>query len=212
MDLDQIRNAPIERLLEARGFRRERHRWNCHAHDDTRPSCTIRGNRLHCWTCNRWWSNLDLVMELDGVDLRNAAHQVAQFHGIPFDDRPLTAAERRAYAQAAAQAEGIAQRLADFAGGLRIAVARPLSSLAPVLLKLGIDPAEALARLHRGSHLVQQATAQDVAVTWRDMHLTDPRGADLVEQLGRRDREHAEAITHAIVNLLGSTHSQEVAA
>jgi hypothetical protein len=212
MDLDQIRTAPIESLLMARGFRRDRQRWACHAHKDKRPSCTVRDNRLHCWTCNKWWSNLDLVMELDGVDLRTAARHLAQLHGIPFDDRPLTQAERRAYANAAAQAEGIAQRLADFAGGLRLAVARPLSRLAPVLLEVGVDPAEALAHLHRGAHLVERATPQDVAATWRHMQLTHPGAGDLVEKLGRRDREHAEAITHAIVNLLAVTQSREVAA
>jgi len=224
MDFNQIRSAPIEPLLQSRGFRSQYNRWACHAHDDRRPSCTIRGNRLKCWVCAKSWANLDLVVELDGIDLRSAALHLAAFYGLPLEDRPLTPAERIVYAQRARRAEAIAQRLADFADGLRLVVDRRLKIEAAVLecifqsledtASLEIpEIAERLSTLdrwHRWAWLLQRAKPRDIAATWQQMH-ADPAAADAVERLGREDREHSETITHAIVELLATTQVAGVA-
>jgi hypothetical protein len=97
--IERVREAPIEPLLDARGFRRERHRLACHAHPDQDPSATVHNNRLHCWVCERWWSNIDLVQELDGVNLATAVKSLADFYGIQVEEQQeFTPAERTARA------------------------------------------------------------------------------------------------------------------
>jgi hypothetical protein len=94
--IERVREAPIELVLNARGFRFQRNRWLCHAHDDRRPSATVHNNRLHCWVCDRWWSNIDLIQELDGASLSGAVRSLAELYGIAIDADPeLTTAERK---------------------------------------------------------------------------------------------------------------------
>ena len=115
--------------------------------------------------------------------------------------KPLTPRERRARAVAPT----LAQRLADFGQGLEILSERPLPILGPFLEEHAIDPAEALAAFHQGAHSVKQATPKEIAEIWRAM----PEERDAVERMGRADREHAGAVTWALVEILALAQDQE---
>jgi hypothetical protein len=118
--------------------------------------------------------------------------------------KPLTPEERRA--QAAAPV--LAQRLADFAHGLKIFSERPLAILGPFLEEHAIDPAEALASFHRYAYIVRQSTPKDISELWRAM----PEARDAVERIGRCDREHADAVAWALVDILAQDQKMEMAA
>jgi CHC2-type zinc finger protein len=201
-----IHMAPIEVFLQARGFRRERNRWACRFHEDRHPSCTVRSNRLRCWVCNCWWSAIDLVMKMDGLDLKVAVRQLADFYGVEAKDRPWTPAERRRYARAKAEAAALATRLADFARGLEMTVGRTVTMLSDWLMNQDIDPSEGLAHLHRQLHRLRTVHPQDLASVWRAM----PAQAVMLERLGRKDREHAEAITKAVVKVLARSRETHI--
>jgi DNA primase len=82
----EVRRAPIRIVLAARGVKRERDRWTCVFHEDHRPSATVWNNRLHCWSCGRWASTIDIVMHLDHVDLGTAVRRIAELNCIPLQD------------------------------------------------------------------------------------------------------------------------------
>lgn len=206
--IKRIRALAIEILLEAYGFRRNRNRWACIFHDDRRPSCTVRNNRLHCWVCNRWWSSIDLVMELDGLDLKGAVRLLADFYGIPIQDRPLSREERCRHAQVTAATEALAVRLADFAHGLNLVLERHLGQLSAVLLAREMNPAKTLAHYHRQLHLLRAAQPKDIAELWRTM----PAESTMLERVGREDRQQAEAITAAVVDVIGAAQRNQEAA
>lgn len=187
----RIREAPIERLLAAYNFRRERNRWACHAHNDDHPSCTIRHNRLRCWVCDRTWSNIDLVMELAGITLSEAMTALGTLYGIPTTQLPPE--ERERYLLATEGAPALAQRFADFARGLEIISGKRLEAAHLV----GVDP-EQLVSWHEQAYALRTAKAHDLARLWDVM--VDHR--DPIEKLGRIDREHAQDITELLVGML----------
>jgi len=194
MTIHRIREAPIEELLKARGFRQQGKAWDCHSHDDKRPSCTIWKNRLKCWVCNREWSNLDLVMELDACTLPEALRKLAAFYGIP--QARMLPKERENYAKATATAPALAVRLADFAHGLTLVIERRIR-IAGWLQDRGVD-AKVFTEWHRQAYILRKASAADIAAVWRAM----PERRDSVERLGQSDREHTQAVTSMIVDLL----------
>ncbi len=141
---------------------------------------------------------LDLVQLVLGCDRAAVLRWLEQNCGL--DSRgPLTATERVARAQAPA----LAQRLADFAGGLRVAVHRQLD-LAQLL---GFDPG-LVRNWHEQAHLLSIATPTQIAELWR----MTPEQREAVERIGREDREHAEAIAHAVIDLLAVSQESRRAA
>ena len=143
---------------------------------------------------------LALVETALGCDRRDALAFLETHCGLD-PHRPLTPQERRA--QAAAPA--LAKRLSDFARGLEILSERPLATLSSFLEENAIDPTEALAAFHRCANSVKRATSKDLAEAWGAM----PAKRDAVERVGRADREHAETITLALVDLLVRAQGQE---
>ncbi len=196
--IERIREAPIQQVLEAYGFRHERNRWACKFHDDKRPSCTVWKNRLLCWVCNRKWSNIDLTVELENVTVGEAVKRLSALYGI--SDAPLSLEDRRRYAQAKAQAPDLARRLADFARGLEIIAERQLR----IADALRLDP-EHVQHWHQQAHALRVATAHDLAALWK----VCPEQQAAVEALGRRDRIDAHEVTERIVELLAVRQEQE---
>lgn len=63
-DINQAREIPIESLLDF--YRDGRKKMlKCPFHDDKTPSASIKWNRLHCFTCNKTWGPIDILMERD---------------------------------------------------------------------------------------------------------------------------------------------------
>jgi hypothetical protein len=117
--------------------------------------------------------------------------------------RPLSIEEKRRYARAAAESEGLAVRLSDFAHGLELITEQTVRALDAA----GVDP-EAIAPYHRRLFILRTAQPLEIARLWRDM----PTERESVELTGRQDREHAEALTRSIVDLLAADVRAEVAA
>ena len=72
-DQDKLRakDYPIEDLFEGKtkGIR-------CFAHDDHRPSASIRYNRLRCFVCNRSWDSIQVLIERDGYTFSDAVKRL----------------------------------------------------------------------------------------------------------------------------------------
>jgi hypothetical protein len=199
-ELDGIRAAPIADFLKDRGFRREKNRYACHAHDDKRPSCTIRNNRLRCWVCDRWWSSIDLAMELDGTDFRGAVHTVAKFYGIPLENRAFTPEERRRYAQQRVQIAELSVRLANFHRGLVLAIEEKVEQF---------GKSDETSHFHRLRFVIRTADPERIAEWWCDLCTKNPAAAKAVEVLGREDRLDVKRITWQIAGIWAAQHTVE---
>lgn len=70
--------------LEKDGPRDGQFKCLCPFHDDQKPSCKIntQKNIFHCFVCDAGGNMLDFVMEMDGVAIREAARQIAEWSGI----------------------------------------------------------------------------------------------------------------------------------
>ena len=118
--------------------------------------------------------------------------------------RPLL--RRRECARAAAKADTLAVRLADFATGLELVTARQ-AALSSWLLELGIE-SRSLEDQHRYLHEWRSAAARDIAECWRATRSEHPAAVARMESIGRSDRQHAETITWAIVHMLAAEQSE----
>lgn len=114
--------------------------------------------------------------------------------------RPLTQRERCTREVAPA----LAQRLADFARGLEIVTEQQLA-VAGALQSLNIEVTGKLADWHRYDNLLKTAPPEDLAELWEHILEAQPT----IERLGREDREHAEAVTGALVEILERAQAQE---
>lgn len=142
---------------------------------------------------------LDLVMTARGCTRKEAFLWLETHCGLDVL-RPLTRAERRRYARAEQKADTLARRLSDFHRGLVLVTEEQLTVLSDALAD--IDPPELLAELHRHTYILTIAAAGDIANTWRSMRAENNAAVDAMERVGRGDREHAEIVTWAIVDLL----------
>lgn len=147
----------------------------CPFHQEKTPSFNVNQTRqfYKCFGCGAGGDAIEFTMRVEGLGFSQAVDLLGERSGV-LAGRSWSVADRRAYAQLNAQADVLAQRLEDFADGLRIAAVRPLAVLGPVLFKFGVDPAEALAHLNRGAHLLHVAEPRDIADTWRFMRLKGP--------------------------------------
>ena len=106
LDFKALRaRADFPRLLEAYGigFKKDgtrpgQHKALCPFHEDTNPSLKVNAekNIFHCFACGAKGNILDFVMEMDGVEIREAAAKVAEICGL--DTRSMRAGARIAKA------------------------------------------------------------------------------------------------------------------
>ena len=103
IDFKYVRDhASIEAVLAAYGIalqkdggRPGQHKCLCPFHDDHKPSMKVNTDRniYHCFVCDEGGNILDLVMQLEGADIRAAAKQVAETCGI--DTSAMSARKQR---------------------------------------------------------------------------------------------------------------------
>lgn len=155
---------------------------------------------------------LDLVQHVLGCDRASALHWLSAFTGLPLDDRPLTQAERRAHDRRRKQIEQLARDVADWERGLELFLENRQKGASPLvcwLYSVGVDPGEVFADAARRLMILKIADADSLVHTYR--HLPEAVRRPFRDS-GRRDREHAEAITHAIVSILMQVSSNKAAA
>lgn len=174
----------------------------CPFHQEKTPSFSVNQTRqfYKCFGCGVAGDVLKFVMEIEGVKFSQAKAILADRAGIPLSK--FTATEKRDYARAAEEADSLARRIADYVMGLSLATERTLGSGRDWLIRLGLDDAGVLADHHRRAFLLRNATYVELAGLWRAMRSTNPVSVSSVERIGREDRENAEMVTYAIVDVL----------
>ncbi len=166
----------------------------CPAHEDRNPSLSLRDSNGHVLVhCHAGCPQESVIGALIVAGLWPER-----------ECRPLL--RRREYARAAAKADTLAVRLADFATGLELVTAR-MAALSSLLLELGIGTTP-FDDMHRYLHEWRSAAARDIAECWRAARSEHPAAVARMESIGRSDRQHTETITWAIVHMLAAEQSE----
>ena len=123
-----VASRPITEVWVALGGDPPKHgRARAFFRDGDNPHAVSINNTRACWYDHRdniGGGVLDLVQHVLGCDRGAALRWIADLFGLPLDDRPMTAAERRQYARRRAQAEGEAGELVAWKQGLVDALKR----------------------------------------------------------------------------------------
>lgn len=69
--IERAKNYPIADLIEVRN-----RQARCPFHEDKTASMHQYGNRLHCFSCNKSWDTIGLVMDRDGLPFRAAIRRL----------------------------------------------------------------------------------------------------------------------------------------
>jgi hypothetical protein len=207
---------PITEIWVALGGDHPKHgRARAFYRDGDNPQAVSLNDAKACWydyRDNIGGGVLDLIQHVLGCDRSTALHWLADFTGLALDDRPLTAAERRAYGRLRARVEQLARDVADFECGLELFLERRQKDTAAVisgLLGLGVDPSEVFAGPTRDLAILRKADADSLVHAYRELPEAVRRP---FRDAGRRDREHAEGITRAIVSILTQVGSDKASA
>ena len=72
LELQKLRDLPIEGVAERLGLRVERHKCLCPFHDDHTPSMSFKNNKFRCWSCGESGDSISLAMHVLGKDFREA--------------------------------------------------------------------------------------------------------------------------------------------
>ena len=76
------------------GLEANRRRSICPFHDDHHPSMQLYADHFHCFACGAHGDVIDLTVQLLGVSVKDALHQLETDFGISPDDPPTSAACR----------------------------------------------------------------------------------------------------------------------
>ena len=88
LELQKLRDLPIEGVAERLGLRVERHKSLCPFHEDSHPSLSYRvsKNTFRCFVCGASGGPIDLVMRHLGKDFKEACKWLADEHNIILDE------------------------------------------------------------------------------------------------------------------------------
>ena len=88
IQLQKLRDLPIEGVAERLGLRVSRHKSLCPFHADSHPSLSYSTskNMYHCFVCGAKGGTIDLVMRHLNVDFREACRWLADEHSIILDE------------------------------------------------------------------------------------------------------------------------------
>ena len=210
--VDRIREQPLEPLLETLGWKRRGRVWHCAFHEDKTPSASVKKNRVRCFACGESWSAVDVVIKATNQDFIGALKWLCDFHGVPFPDRRLTPAERKEQAELGRRAKCLAIEIEDWFSVVRIAAqqqAWQLSSVAAWAWAHEYDNlADTLDTEARRLRRLLNLEPVDIARGYAAARLHNRSACAWVTAAGRRDREHAESITRAVLDLITGTQEE----
>jgi hypothetical protein len=176
---------------------------------DNREAVSLN-NQKGCWydfVTGAGGGVLSLIQHVLGCSKGAAARWLADLNGLVLDNRPYTGAERRQYGRLRARAERLAQDVADFALGIELSLRNRQRRAALVvegLLQHDEDPDEILFNANRDLEALLKADADSLVRTYSELP-ESPRRRFI--EAGRHDRQNADAITQAIVDILARTAS-----
>lgn len=93
LELQKLRDLPIEGVAERLGLTVKMHKSLCPFHEDSHPSLSFRvsKNTYRCFVCGASGGTIDLVMRHLHVDFREACRWLADEHNIIIDEwKPQT--------------------------------------------------------------------------------------------------------------------------
>ena len=74
-EIERAREYPIQELLP----NQVRHGMTlCCFHEDHSPSMSIKNNRAHCFSCNKTWDSIALIMEMKGFQFMEAVRYLVE--------------------------------------------------------------------------------------------------------------------------------------
>jgi hypothetical protein len=165
-----------------------------------------------CWYDHRDGKGggvLDLVQRVRGGSRAEALRHLAELSGVTLEDRPTTAAERRGFAKRARDADVYTQRVMDWASGLLSETEGTVARETAEALSAGIDPTAMLARLHQLAHRLRSGTAHDLVGEYGRALAADEAEVARLQAVGRDDREDAERVTWAVVDILARSQARD---
>lgn len=85
LELQKLRDLPIEQVAERLGLQLVRHKALCPFHDDHHASLSfcLRKNSFRCFVCGAHGGTIDLVMRTQGLNFREACQWLASNTSIP---------------------------------------------------------------------------------------------------------------------------------
>ena len=96
IELQRLRDLPIEGVAERLGLQVSRHKCLCPFHADTHPSLSfcVRRNTYRCFVCGAGGGAIDLVMNYLNRDFKEACRWLADGHNVILSDPKPSATEK----------------------------------------------------------------------------------------------------------------------
>ena len=166
--------------------------------------------KKNCWfdfVAGRGGGIIDLVMVARDCSKSEALRWLEQNAGL--DSQRLTHDERERRARAQRHAARVAQGAEDFVHGLRLIMVRHRDEVAAAIiwfLKHDVDPPAILdlVRINRAIAYLDKLQPRELVQFYIGMGADDPKLQSQLVGRGRADRERAELVTSAVVELLAA--------
>ena len=99
-DIQKVSLLPIEQVADALGLKVARHWSLCPYHNDSKPSLhfNVGKNKFRCYVCDHYGGPIDLCMQVEGLNFRDAVRWLAQTFGITIandSEKPMRGVKRR---------------------------------------------------------------------------------------------------------------------
>ena len=82
IELQKLRDLPIEGVAERLGLRVVRHKCLCPFHDDHHASMSFKKNKFRCWSCGEGGDTIKLAEKMLGKDFIDACRWLANEHNV----------------------------------------------------------------------------------------------------------------------------------
>jgi hypothetical protein len=105
-------------LFDEHGGRRRGKALLCPFHKDRNPSASMHRGRFYCFTCGLSLDVIEYLGRVRGEAFKDVLAYLAARYSVPLNDRNLTGAEKREYAQRRVAAEREARDVVGWRDGL----------------------------------------------------------------------------------------------
>jgi DNA primase len=86
VELQKLRDLPIEGVAERLGLSVKGHKALCCFHNDHSPSLTFKKNKFRCWSCGECGDSISLVERVLGKNFLDACRWLADEHNVILTD------------------------------------------------------------------------------------------------------------------------------
>ena len=90
LELQKLRDLPIEGVAERLGLQVTRHKALCPFHDDHHASLSFKKNKYKCWSCGESGDTISLVQKVLHKDFLEATKWLADENNIILSDAKST--------------------------------------------------------------------------------------------------------------------------